>query len=535
MDRAIDTFIYDNQIEINAQDINSGRTIRAAEKRYICPACGEYVTYVPPIIRNNYIWKKAFFRHLTAESDATCDLRISSSSTLSFYERVGQSLYLKPTNNQAFSLMIGFRGIGKEGILNYENNNASITILASDREKDTYHINRQTFYYDELTLLPIHNLAHDNNYRIEVENGSLNPKWADFCEGLSKYGGVFEYSSNGGKKIRKSNILSIDATYFILIHSNFEKTIPAELNYTCEGSIKLSGQLFKVGKIAFHGYLDTITFHRANSFLKNHFSIQLSRGESQLIPIWPPAINLYDTISFEVGNITNKALCFVKGSQIKPVVFQYLGSSFSNIPIDEKRIACFQLSEKEMPVSIERQFFGKNYYIKKNTNLVPAVETKLSIVDSSRQPFDFNTYEVLPNGNTLIVESTFPLSIYRTNAEETDYINIETENPVELKKIKWGDFLIFFTDVYIGTLFFTKEKYLLKKETLFSEDVIKILENDKSPRVPVEWWIYQCLGLSGIDKRLVRILVTYIKQGYMPINSKKTLLSLMKEISNESI
>ena len=346
---------------------------------------------------------------------------------------------------------------------------------------------------------------------------------------------MFEYSASGGVKVRKTNTILIDKKYYLLIKSNFENTIPKELNYVYEGSIVLSGQLCKVGSIVFHGHIDTHAFDKANAFLKNRFGIQLSKGESQLLPIWPPAINSYDTLLFETGNNTFKALCYVKSYKKEPTVFQYIGTGFSEVPLDDRRVVSFRLSEMEYPVSIDRQYFGKNYYIKKNTKPIPAVEAELKISDNAHQPYHFSNYDGLPSGEALKIESSFPLTVLKTNNRGNEYYYIESKEPVYIEKIKREDILVFYSATYLGAISFSQRKVLIQNSSVLTEELIALIERDESPLAPIEWWIYKVLSIDCIDDRLEQFIFSYIMQGFIPTNTRNRLYSLIKEIRNESI
>lgn len=69
MYKLIDSINEDDQIYTKAMDNDSGKTVRAIEKRYICSMRSDYN---PTLLRKFIGWEIVDFIHLSRESDATC-------------------------------------------------------------------------------------------------------------------------------------------------------------------------------------------------------------------------------------------------------------------------------------------------------------------------------------------------------------------------------------------------------------------------------------------------------------------------------
>lgn len=527
MDRALDNFGVGKQREVNASDVKSGNTIRAAGKRFQCPVCGEYVTFIPKTIGPKRT-VKSHFSHLSAESDVTCDLRISSNASLSFYERVGQYLYLIPKNNNRFSLEIGFGGIGKACIQKYEEEHASI-IIKTDKGEDRYKIDRRTFYYDETTMLPIHHSSDGNNYIIDIDKGSLHSKWSNFCEGLSIHGGIFEFGINGGKKIRKANTIAAGQKYYLVIPERITSKVPMELNYCSEGLLLLSNKRFEVGTIVFNGKKTDYAYKKANAFLINYYGIQLSEVEPQLIPLWPPAVEKYDMITFEPCS-TSRALLYVQSSDDNPSIYQYYGSSYKEIEANNHGVVNLPVTENELPVSIDRHFFGKTYFIKKSSFERKQIAINLQVHDINGKEIELIPYTSLPPSKCLVIQASFPVTIYKFSSSGNRRIQIETEQPVQIDDIGWNDSFVFFSDLFLGCLSFPDGKPHQEQQQSSDShgEVLSISINDNSPRVPIERWILEIINSDRLDNRTKQKLIKYVRQGYIPINVKKQLYCFYK-------
>ena len=527
MDRALDNFGVGKQREVNATDVKSGKTIRAAGKRFQCPVCGEYVTFIPKAIGPKRT-VKSHFSHVSAESEATCDLRISSNASLSFYERVGQYLYLIPKKNNRFSLEIGFGGIGKACLQKYEEDHASI-IIKTDKGEDKYRIDRRTFYYDETTMLPIHYFSDGSNYKIGIDKGYLHSKWADFCEGLSPNGGVFEYGINGGKKIRRANTIAAGQKYYLVIPETKTGRVPIELNYSCEGLLLLSNKRFEVGTIVFNGKNTEYACKKASAFLVDYYGIQLSEVEPQLIPIWPPAIEKCDLIRFESCSMP-RAFLYVQSSDDNPSIYQYYGSSYKEIEAKNNGIVAFPVTENDLPVSIDRHFFGKTYFIKKSSFERKQIAINLCVQDKNGKKMELIPYTSLPPSKCLTIQSSFPVTVYKYSRSGNRKTEIETEQPIHVDEIDWNDSFVFFSDMFLGCLTFSDGK--TNQELQKSEDnqgvPLSISANDNSPRVPIERWVLEIISSDRLDNRTKQKIIKYIKQGYLPINVKKQLYCFYK-------
>ncbi len=120
MKTALDFYVRGKQKETSADEYNSHGYF--PKGRFICPECGEPV-YIRPSKYANF-----FVHYKKTDETEECDRRVDGESHESVYERLGLPLYIREFRDKEFKLLMGFKSLPEDLILQAEKSKACITI-----------------------------------------------------------------------------------------------------------------------------------------------------------------------------------------------------------------------------------------------------------------------------------------------------------------------------------------------------------------------------------------------------------------------
>lgn len=374
---AIDRYIGGHngqEIEVSAEDIFEqyrGGYIPHRNDRFYCPECQEKVFF-----RQHGGQKPDMFYHQNKTATSPeCDKRVDGRSDLYLYERTGLPTYIILQHGNVYKLFIGFPAAGEE-IIRKASAMGSVVEIFGERIP----VSCSSFYFDSVTLLPIKKIPMDGkNIPISIipSNYILQRKWSNYSDGFSVNGAVFSITSNGGKKVKRGDSISLKKEYLI-VSQNF-KPYYSEIQSQRIGSVYINEIDYSVFSVTINCSVDSPVFSRINDYMHRLFDVWIIEKEASMIPIWPPTINQNGYLSVSTSRYI---YCSVESGNEKPKVFSYK----SNQATEEKvyfdkynnRSIRVPISQLETMLSVDRKYTGREIGLRKGN--IPTPKSFPSIV-----------------------------------------------------------------------------------------------------------------------------------------------------------
>lgn len=222
-----------------------GQSIQNKRSRFTCPYCFENVRY-----RKRGGKHPDYFFHLKkTESTIECDRRIAQSEReIGSYQRIGLPMCLKDEGS-CFHIYLMFPPLGDELIDQAKKQKAKVVI--SD-EKNNY--NRKEYYItsyrfcDEVSTpiaIKFIPCGEESKYVIKISSEDIatkreiEKKWADYSDGFTKSGAIFNYNDFGDNRIRFNSYISVDKLYYLVSNDSEAINQLTELQI----SLKKKGQI----------------------------------------------------------------------------------------------------------------------------------------------------------------------------------------------------------------------------------------------------------------------------------------------------
>ena len=481
---AIDRFVNNREgqeMEVSAADIyeqcNGGKPLRA-DNRFYCPECNERVFWH---CRGGHL-PDFFSHHKRLDSSPECDKRVDGRSDLYIYERTGLPIYLSHKYGEVYALNIAFPAIGEHQLRwAYENN-----VVLKINDSIDVRVTPSRFFANETTLIPIAFLPpYEKNYKIALTSTAslttLRKKWSDYADGFASGGAIFNIQSNGGKKIKRGDSITIGKEYYAVAKDLIPRTwysqpLYPEIKYRVVGKIALNNTTYNVYIFSVDVSTDSGRFETLNTFFHDRFKVWLVEQTASIVPIWPPVIERGDWISFSPKA---QVYCSVESGNSSPKVFTYSGRDAFDIPIkidanENKSVKLNVYSTDPVMVSVDRKYTGREVGIRKGA--LPIVTTDHTIeflVDNAAivrdKPVD---YESISSGITVQSNTKFTLlqkskkHIYRTIAVDQPSVSVDVPNDTDELIMAYGR---------MGAGFIPIESVPIaypQKNTIFDEAVI---------------------------------------------------------------
>ncbi|MEG1177705.1 MAG: hypothetical protein RSE40_03615 [Hydrogenoanaerobacterium sp.] len=326
MQTAIDRLSVGKEKEINIMDFDGYRS----STRFVCPECGEYVFPA--------VGKKNSFKHPKGKG-LDCDRRVDGQSNLTYYERVGLSLYLK-RNGAEITINMIFPPLNEYIYSSVIDKQITLKIT-QDRSfqssLNVYELNSYNFTCEQSSLLKLTFVpAADKNYKICISDKkaeeTLSEVWSQYSDGFTGYGALFTYSEKGGRKVRKNDTIEPHAKYYWIV--------PAGRYSTTNGLCSEFISEFYIEKDRFSLYLITIEhsseqeFKNLDTFFWNRLRLRLLYVKPKIIPIWPPVVKALEANIPYYMNKTNKSIfCAVKSDEQIPKIYKYFNEKYGEIKV----------------------------------------------------------------------------------------------------------------------------------------------------------------------------------------------------------
>lgn len=469
MQTAIDRLSVGKEKEINIMDFDGYR----ATNRFVCPECGEYVFPA--------VGKKNSFKHPKGKG-LDCERRVDGQSNLTYYVRVGLSLYLK-RNGTEISLKMAFPPLNKSIYDSIISKSITIKIMEDTKfsslaNVNIYELNSCNFQSEETSLLNITFVPYaERNYRICISEKAIQnilfKGWSDYADGFTTYGALFSYSESGGHKIRKNDTIEP--------HSQYYWVVPVGKYSVLNGLMTEFITDFYVGKNKFELYIITIEhksdeeFKNLDAFFWNRLRLKLLYVKPQIIPIWPPVINTPQfNVPVHINPKNSSVFCAVKSDEQAPKIYKYVDSHYSEVQVHEEnnqRWTILVSTSNIQAFSIDRKYLANaivfsSYYPKFNG------KEKFVNVLFNGEEIDANTVLSIQSNNNIEISSSQKIYIifWYLHLFETVEIPANTYTNIKVKK---GIFGIWILDGKNKALLhhIDFKKYRNKKYYLDCEDI----------------------------------------------------------------
>lgn len=453
---AIDRFVNNREgqeMEVSAADIyeqcHGGKPLRA-DTRFYCPECHERVFWH---CRGGRL-PDFFSHHAKIDSSPECDKRVDGCSDLYIYERTGLPLYLSLKYGDVYSLNIAFPAIGEHLLrMAYENN-----VVIKINDSMDVRVTQSRFFSDETTLIPVSFVPpHEKSYRIAISVSAslsgLRKKWSDYADGFASGGAIFDIQSNGGKKIKRGDSITIGKEYYAVAKDLIPRTwysepLYPEIKHRVVGKIALNNTTYNVYTFRVDVSVDSSRFEILNTFFYDHFKVWLVEQTATIVPIWPPTVERGDWITFLPNG---QVYCSVESGNDSPKVFTYTGSNALDVPVKtdangNNSVKFHLCSNDPTIVSVDRKYTGREVCIRKGT--LPAAITSHTVkffADETeiirKETID---YESISSGMTVKSNTKFTLfqkskkHMYRTVAIDKPSVFIDIPNDTDELVMSYG-------------------------------------------------------------------------------------------------
>lgn len=364
----------------------------------ICPNCREDVSFVngKAVCVNGELRKK-HFKHKHGTKRIECEdycSRLVGIRNIDPYKNTGLSLYLLK-DHFGFSLNVGFFGISETTIEESEKNDLSIKVI-SNKELTNKKINQMNFMADQINFMRIDDIS--KSYTLEFTNDlipiEIEMKWNKYIDGIGDSGAIFMCNENGGRKVKSSEGLEINKTYYLLVKKYYDTTSYSYISF------------FNMGKLEFGVYKNYYIYEilikqitEETRRFSNSFNMGLYYSLPKVVPLWPPC------------RIIDREL-----------IYNTEGQKFFMISSDdkEKRVAFSQTTNKKLSskvISSNRVIF--NIFSKK--------EEYISL-GSAAAPFEY----VIKHSSYKYKKVSF-----RACFNKISNTSIEIQSTVKMKVIRW--------------------------------------------------------------------------------------------------
>jgi hypothetical protein len=409
--------------------------------RLICPCCGERVSWNDgrAVCLDGKTRKKCFKHHhgtKRKECENYC-IAISQYPNMKPYERIGLPLYLIK-DIFSFSLNIGLYGISEVALEQASQLDLTLNILSNKNVISTKKIDNINFVPGIMHYINVS--CCSDTYRIEFSSNhiprEIDEKWCKHVNGIGENGAIFEYTKNGGKKVRSEDGLKTNTNYYLL----------SNINVNSYPSVKFE----KIGEIVFNPlrkylvYKINIKDINSNSLgFCQKFGMELSHMTPQLTPLWPPCIINDQEFVFTA----QKNRFFVLKSddiQIQTVFSQVSKATLSSQRVSENKLMLKSSIRSEDLISIgssSTSFICRDLSGSLNTN---------------ERTIDLSLHDI--SDNVLEINSSAKVKVIRWNGNVSASVTIIKQDSVEIEKPKRNEHIQILHGLDQLLLIFKEEK-----------------------------------------------------------------------------
>lgn len=326
MNTALDNCISSIPVEVNAS-MYPNQSISTKEQRFTCPICGEYV----------YLAKNGVFGHKdrTDESDY-CERRVDSSGNFySLQYRVGLPLYIrKNTISNTYELKVGFPAIPYDILKIAAEAEVTISDRANIQKTENFVKYKLDRFSSSETTFCVIDFVPENGKSYSVNKSKfgyyLDKYISNYADGFLNNSAIFTYHSNGeGRKIHKGDTIEANTDYILVTSNNINEN---GIEIERIGKLKLryfNG--YNVYRIRFSDHNEVIYNHLV-AFCHDNFRVTLVRKKPELLPLWPPTIQMNNR--YEIINGDKDSVCAaVLPSNAQPKIYKHFDLSFTEYEV----------------------------------------------------------------------------------------------------------------------------------------------------------------------------------------------------------
>lgn len=335
-----------------------GQPIRDKRSRFVCKYCGENVRYRP---RGGK--QPDYFFHLKKTKDtAECEKRIAQlEQEAEFYQRVGIPMCLKDEGKR-FYLYLMFPPLG-DGLVDQAKKQKAKIIISDGTNSNNfkeYSITPYRFCDEVSTPITVKFIpcGEESKYVIKIVSEDIatrreiEKKWADYSDGFTKSGAIFNYNDFGDNRIRFNSDISADKLYYLVSNDSeaINQLIELQVSLEEKGYIALGNYNYCVYLLNFGNNLtsDKGRYESVKRLIYSKFRVSLTDSVTKLNLLWPPAVVERD-VNIPVKN-TDSIYCGFSGSN------QILEVGFSNdcVKVDKNNnIIMHSIAQNETIIYVE--------------------------------------------------------------------------------------------------------------------------------------------------------------------------------------
>lgn len=536
MDRANDNYCIGKHRTVTADELEKihYESVSFNNKRFICPECGEYLTFVR---RYKY---KSYFKH-SRSNDTTkhCELRSQSNQNFSIYERAGLPLYLKKCANNQFELNLGFYNIDENLIKTSQIEKFKVIINALMENQNlsvTYSVNDINFSTSSMTLKSINFVSEMYKLKYSSSNAErlLGTKWGNNIEGFSSYGALFTYSENGGRKIRINDEITTETDYYYICQNSNQLDRLNGVEYIYCGNMSLdssySTSIYKIYKICFKPRNEE-QFNKLYYFCRDNFKISLIYKPSTLTAIWPPTIQKDNKISY--FNYENEALFILNSEEKNGRAFIHGDNIVNQIEGYELRpdkfLVKIPIKEESVAVSINEKYNSICFFLERYRDNLKSYTNSICINSYEGNLINRGVYSELPTKKIVKISAESKCEIVHLKKNQYYKVyRIKSKKENVINNIDFDDELgIISVNEYIPFLQYVK-KPLSGNCTINDEKLYINLRKVKGEFTVPPVWMKKMLCLLMDSPKTFVVVRKYVFESKMPVKAIKILKDIYK-------
>lgn len=533
MDKAKEIYSVGKQRLVDADNIERiyCGSVPSNAKRFFCPSCGEYVTFVH-IKKKGH---KSYFRHCNInETTKMCDLRSKNTEQLSIYERVGLPLYLKEYSRGVFELYLAFYSIDKQK-LNIGNKLRETIEIGAKSKKNIYYLNENNFSSDETVLKKL-NFIND---RYIIKYSSINMKknfekrWGNEVEGILSNGSLFSYGENGGKKVRINDDITTQTNYYYVGKGNVSFKNYRDIEQELLGEVLLNdeNETYKVYRIKFIPK-DEDSFNQLSYFCRKILKVSLIFNPPELIRLWPP-----DVIQGTDSKFVNKdknSMCILKTDEDNPCLYLHYNNDVDKVKGIEiekfKYLVKIPINMNRVSITIDRQYnsivFIQNGYI----NEIKKNEDNIKIVDAYGNEIKKGLNSELPKKKTVIIKSENRCGIIHEK-DKNSFLRykIVSKESFSVQNIEFGDRVLRVNGNNEEVLLDYQKCNKKRIEKFNDNELYFLLKRQGGPIVTIPTWTSKVLIKIKVYPKTYNLVKRYMLSNSIRVNAINLLWKIYKE------
>lgn len=491
-----------------ASNLYGGATVSSHNKIFYCEACGQYVTLTKRTLNRD-----AYFKHSSRDLEKQCEDRSRTYGQTNNFKKNSHSLPLKlEIINGSIRFMLGFPPIPLE----IQDKIGPFKVRVTNPiSKDSYTYSSERFDLSKTTYLNVGSVLSEN-YHIEVLSSSsvLKDRWQ--LRGTFYEQSYTLFDAETGKKLPHDADVEINHAYYLIVK---RASLSTAKDVCCKRLDILSDYYLKLYEICTNKYTES-----SSRFFIN-MGYRLTKYPAKLYPVWPVFVEQPYNILY-----SGKKIGFFVSGNVR--LYDVNLTTNVSIPYSE---ATNNGSLVEISASKNEHlaYIGRNnvlrytYFMRSSLNYLENDDVDVIVTDDQQHYVSEGTYDKLPHGKKLYIQTPFDGFIKRFKDKKLIYVSLKAEEKKEIQNVALGErFEIYVGNDCLYTISFALPDHnkddeiyheLIKYHDQMVEFPHKLLSItkyfDDCPKV--KGYLQLCLKKRKISLRAVRKLSKVIETGGM--------------------